>query len=171
MGAEIAQLRQTDAPFTHREVEAFLFDEAALLDAWKLDEWLGLFAEDAQYVVPTTDLPEGDPAQDLVFIDDNRVRLEGRVRRLKSRHAHREYPYSRTRRFISNIRITAMSDDEATVEASFLIYRFRAGTSEPFVGHYLYRLRRAGGRLEIVSRRATLDQETLRGQGAVSIIL
>jgi p-cumate 2,3-dioxygenase beta subunit len=157
--------------FSHREVEAFIFDEAALLDAWRLDEWLMLFTEDAQYVVPTTDLPEGDPRCDLVFIDDNLTRLQGRVTRLKSRHAHREYPSSRTRRHISNVRITSVTDGEVSVEASFIIYRFRGGSSEPFVGKYDYRLVRFDDRLKIRYRRATLDNETLREQGAVSIIL
>src|SRR5687767_3197153 len=81
-------------------VEDFLYQEADLLDAWRLDEWLALFIADARYVVPTTDLPDGDPQKDLVFIDDDMVRLRARVERLKSRHAHREYPSSRTRRFI-----------------------------------------------------------------------
>jgi p-cumate 2,3-dioxygenase subunit beta len=156
---------------TQREVEAFLFDEAALPDAWALDEWLTLFTDDAKYVVPTTDLPDGDPRYDMVFIDDNLVRLTGRVKRLNSRHAHREYPSSRTRRFISNVRITGSAGDEISVEASFLVYRFRGGNSEPFVGGYRYTLVRVGGRLMIRYRRATLDLETLRSQGAVSIIL
>ena len=51
--------------------EDFLFREAALLDDWRLDDWAHLFTEDARYVVPTTDLPEGDPQADLVFIDDD----------------------------------------------------------------------------------------------------
>jgi hypothetical protein len=34
-----------------RDVEAFLFEEAALLDTWRLDEWLGLFTADCKYVV------------------------------------------------------------------------------------------------------------------------
>ena len=45
------------------EVEEFLVEEAALLDEWRLDEWLALFTEDATYVVPSTDLPDGDPSQ------------------------------------------------------------------------------------------------------------
>jgi p-cumate 2,3-dioxygenase beta subunit len=156
---------------TQQQVENFLYYEAALLDRWELDDWLELFTEDCQYVVPTTDLPDGDPRRDLVFIDDNLIRLQGRVRRLKSRHAHREYPSSRTRRFISNVRITDIADSEASVEASFLIYRFRGGSSEPFVGHYFYRVIKVGDALKIRYRRATLDLETLREQGAVSIIL
>src|SRR5438067_4231552 len=91
------------------EVEDFLYYEAALLDEWRLDEWLALFTDDARYVVPTTDLPDGDPRRDLVLIDDNLTRLHGRVERLKSRHAHREYPWSRTRRLIANVRVTGVA--------------------------------------------------------------
>ena len=72
------------------EVEDFLYEEAALLDDWRLDDWVALFTEDARYVVPTTDLPDGDPQKDLVFIDDDIVRLRARVVRLKSSHANRE---------------------------------------------------------------------------------
>lgn len=43
------------------QVEAFLFEEAALLDDWRLDDWVALFTDDGRYVVPTTDLPEGIP--------------------------------------------------------------------------------------------------------------
>jgi p-cumate 2,3-dioxygenase beta subunit len=46
------------------EVEQFLYKEAYLLDQWLLDQWLELFTKDARYVVPTTDLPEGDPQHD-----------------------------------------------------------------------------------------------------------
>ena len=107
-------------------VEDFLYHEAALLDEWRLDEWLALFAADGRYLVPTTDLPDGDPRKDLVFIDDDMVRLRARVERLKSRHGHREYPSSRTRRFISNIRIKE-EDGGIVVNSSFLVYRFRMG--------------------------------------------
>lgn len=154
-----------------REVESFLFDEAALLDAWNLDSWLGLFTADSRYVVPTTDLPEGDPQVDLVFIDDDIIRLEGRVRRLKSRHAHREYPSSRTRRFISNVRIIDVDGDAIEAEANFIVYRFRSGDAVNFVGSYRYTLVRTANALRIRYRRANLDYEDLRAQGAVSIIV
>lgn len=159
------------AAITRQEVEDFLYYEAALLDEWRLDEWLTLFTEDAHYVVPATDHPEGDPRQDFVFIDDDVDRLRGRVERLKSRHAHREYPWSRTRRLIANVRITEVTGDEVKVTASFLVYRIRMGQVAPYVGRYDYRLRRLDGGLKISYRRATLDLERLRDHGAVSIIL
>ena len=161
---------QDSAPALRDMVENFLFQEAALLDAWRLDEWLALFTADGRYLVPTTDLPDGDPQRDLVFIDDDMVRLRARVERLKSRHGHREYPSSRTRRFISNIRIK-VDDGVTVVTSSFLVYRFRMGESSPYVGWYEHRLKQIDGELKIQHRKAVLDQEALSEHGAVSIIL
>ena len=46
---------------TRQEVEDLLYHEAALIDAWRMDEWVELWTEDAQYIVPTNDNPdEGD---------------------------------------------------------------------------------------------------------------
>ena len=158
------------APALREMVEEFLYQEAALLDAWRLDEWLALFTADGRYFMPTTDLPDGDPRKDLVFIDDDMVRLRARVERLKSRHGHREYPSSRTRRFISNIRI---KEEEGGIVAtsSFIVYRFRMGESSPYVGWYEHRLRRVNEGLKIHHRKAVLDLEALSDHGAVSIIL
>lgn len=160
----------SEARTLREEVEDFLYEEAALLDAWRLDEWFALFTCDASYVVPTTNLPEGDPARDLVFINDDIVRLRSRVKRLKSRHAHREYPWSRTRRFISNVRVNEMDEGVLSVTANALVYRFRSGESNPYVGHYEYTLKRVEKGFKINYRRAVLDHETLNLHGAVSII-
>lgn len=163
--AEIAKL------ILHREVEAFLFDEAALLDEWRLDDWLALFTDDAHYLVPSTDTPDGDPREVLSLIDDDIARLRGRVERLNSRHAHREFPWSRTRRLITNARVTEVVDSEIHVAASFLVYRIRAGHVDPLIGHYEYKLRRVESVLKIAYRKAVLDLEALRPHGTVSIIL
>lgn len=152
------------------QVEDFLFGEAALLDEWRLDEWVGLFAEDARYVVPTTDLPDGDPERDLVFIDDDLPRLRARANRLMGPHAHRERPRSRTRRFVSNVRATELEDGLVFAAANVLVYRFRGGEGAPYVGAIEYRLRRDGGDFKIAHRRAVLDMETLAWHGAVSIV-
>ena len=162
-------------PTLREQVEDFLFREAALLDDWRLDDWVSLFTEDGRYVVPTTDLPDGDPKRDLVFIDDDITRLRARAVRLNSRHAHREYPWSRTRRFISNVRVEETGDGELSVASNVLVYRFRAGEGAPYVGSIHYVLRRGagsddGGNFKIAYRRAVLDMEALSSHGAVSII-
>lgn len=153
------------------EVEELLFREAELLDAWRLDEWLELLTDDFTYVVPTTDLPEGQPMESVLFINDDIDKVRARVDRLKSRHAHREYPSSRTRRLITNVRAEEQDGGDIAVRASFVVYRVRAGESAPYFGHYLLRLRRTDAGLRIAHRRATLDLELLRDHGAVSIIL
>jgi p-cumate 2,3-dioxygenase beta subunit len=154
-----------------REVEDFVVREAALLDEWRLDDWLALFTEDARYLVPATDLPSGEPEQTLAIINDDMARLRGRVERLKSRHAHREFPWSRTRRFITNVRIKETSGEEMVVQASFLVYRIRSGQVDPLIGSYVYTLRRLDGALKIAARKAVLDLEALRPHGTLSIIL
>ena len=165
-----ADLFKPGKPTLRELVEDFLFKEAALLDEWRLDDWVNLFTEDARYVVPTTDLPEGDPARDLVFVDDDITRLRARAVRLNSRHAHREYPWSRTRRFVSNVRVEETNDGELSVTSNVLVYRFRNGEGAPYVGSIDYTLRRDGGDLKIAYRRAVLDLEALSWHGAVSII-
>lgn len=154
-----------------REVEEFIVREAALLDEWRLDEWLTLFTDDARYVVPSTDMPGGDPKETLGIINDDMARLRGRVERLKSRHAHREFPWSRTRHFVSNVRIKEVAGDDIQATASFLVYRIRTGQVDPLIGQYSYTLRRVDGVLKIAARKAVLDLEALRPHGTLSIIL
>lgn len=154
-----------------REVEQFLFAEAALLDAWRLEEWLDLFTEDCRYVVPSTDDPSGDPAERLGLIDDDRLRLESRVERLLSRRAAREFPLSRTRRLITNVRSAAGEGGEVDVTSCFFIVRFHRQQRHDFVGRYRHTLVVSGGGFRIAGRRAELDHDILDPQGTVSIIV
>ena len=164
------------------EVEEFLYHEAALLDEWRLDEWLALLTEDAKYRVPSNDAPAGDPADTLFLIADDIQRIRGRVARLKDPHAHAEFPHSRTRRLITNVRAEEMvpgtfSGSEnvpgtISVHANFAVYRMRRGGNESvYVGRYRYVLRRVAGELRIAMREAILDSEELGRLGAVSFIL
>jgi len=153
------------------EVEELLFHEAELLDAWKLREWLLLLTEDARYLVPPNDRPEADHRSTLFTIADDRARIEARVNRLLDRNCHAEYPPSRTRRLIANVRV---AEDGGTVLASanFIVHRFRRHEGvRQYVGQYRYRLRRERGSLRIAERRAILDAEELGSLGSVSFIL
>jgi p-cumate 2,3-dioxygenase beta subunit len=154
-----------------REVERFFTMEAALLDEWRLKDWLKLFTEDARYWVPTTDLPEGQPGEALGLIDDDFTRLQARVDRLLSRHAHREFPWSRTRRFVTNVRVNESNGDEVKATASFLVYRIRNRHVDPYIGRYEYVFRRVDGGLRIHRRAAILDLEALDPHATVSFIL
>jgi len=155
---------------TRGEIEDFLFEEAALLDAWKLDEWLALLTEDAFYRVPSNDRPEADPRATLFTIADDIARIRSRVTRLKDRNAHAEFPPSRARRLITNIRITGQNP--LRVEANFVVYRYRSNDdSRQYVGRYRYLLRKDRGKLKIAGREAILDAMELASLGLVSFIL
>jgi p-cumate 2,3-dioxygenase beta subunit len=155
---------------TRAEVEDFLFQEAALLDAWRLDEWLTLLTEDATYRVPSNDRPQSDPKSALFTIADDIRRIRARVTRLQDPHAHAESPRSRTRRLISNVRIVERSP--LVVEANFAIYRFRGNDDvRQYVGRYRHTLERRDGKLRIKAREAILDAMELGSLGTVSFIL
>jgi p-cumate 2,3-dioxygenase subunit beta len=154
-----------------QRVTTFLSREAWLLDNWRLDEWLGMLADDIRYVVPATDAPTGDADNSVVFINDDLELLRARVKRLQSRHAHREYPSSRTRRMITNVLADEAGDGSVHLTASFQVYRFRMRQTAVYVGWYEMTLVPEGESFKIRSRRATLDQEALDEHGAVSIIL
>ncbi len=157
---------------SRHEVEDLLYREAELLDAWKLDEWMTLLTEDAAYYVPPNDKPDADHRFTLFTIADDMVRLRERVIRLKDPNCHVEYPPSRTRRLITNVRLVGSEGDAIVVTANFVVHRFRrGGAHQEFVGRYRHRLRRVGGLLKIAERRAILDAEELGALGSVSFIL
>lgn len=154
------------------EVEQLLYREAELLDGWKLDDWLGLLTEGASYYVPPTDKPEASHEEALFIIADDHVRLKERVIRLKDPACHVEYPPSRTRRLVTNVRITERPDGDLGVRANFVVYRNRRrGDKRTFTGEYRYILSRRAGTLRIHERRAVLDAEELGDMGSVSFIL
>jgi p-cumate 2,3-dioxygenase beta subunit len=159
-------------PVTRAEVEDFLFHEAALLDEWRLEEWLQLLTEDAAYYVPPNDRPDADHRNTLFTIADDAERIRQRVIRLMDSNCHAEYPHSRTRRMIANVRITGIEGDLITVAANFVCYRYRRyERMREYVGAYRYVLCRSGDQLRIKERRVMLDAEELGSLGSVSFIL
>lgn len=160
------------APVTRADVEDFLFREAELLDAWRLDDWAAMLDEEASYYVPPTDKPEASHEDTLFIVADDAVRLRERIIRLKDPSCHAEYPPSRTRRVISNVRLGDMQDGVLPVRANFVVYRYRRNNDmRVFTGEYRYRLRIVAGSMKILERRAVLDAEELGPMGSVSFIL
>lgn len=173
MTASIATSGSSTAPFvTRAEVEDLLFHEAELLDTWQLNEWLALFTEDGCYYVPSTDLPrDASSDKSLFYIADDPVRLRERIVRLMKKTAHSEYPRSRTRHLVSNVRVLSADGEEIKVACAFVTYRIKFGNTDAYIGSHHYRLRRVDGQLRIVEKRCFLDLEALRPHGRVSIIL
>ncbi len=156
---------------SRQEVEELLYEEAALLDEWRLDEWLELLTEDAVYEVPPTDVPEGDSRNTLFIIADDAVRIRSRVKQLLGKSAWAENPHSRTRRMITNVRVLGVEAEEILATANFTVHRMRYESVDTYVGRYNYKLVRRGDKLRIRERRAILDNEALRPHGKISFIL
>lgn len=115
---------------TYREVRNFLLMEAELIDDGRFNEWLNLMTEDLTYRMParvTRDKGSGPGfMSNTAHIDDDFYMLKKRIERLESEYAWAEDPPSRTRHFISNIRLSpADKEDEINVKSNLLLYRSR----------------------------------------------
>lgn len=175
MTGVIAETERISDPSLRPAIEDFLFREANLLDAWRLEQWLGLFTLEGRYLVPATDAPTADPTRDLYLIHDDRFLLEQRVRSLLKKTAHAEYPRSRTRRIVGNVQAGPIDEHTVWVTANFILNRMRHGHVDTYVGHYDHVLSTGGSTgdvgLAFVRRKSVLDNETLRPQGKISVIL
>lgn len=158
--------------FVRADIEDFLYHEAYLLDQWRLDDWGNLLTDDAVYLIPPNDVPQGNPENTLFHIADNIDRIRSRIKRLKSRHAHAENPHSRTRRLITNVRITGRDEKYIFVSANFLVMRYRRNEQiRQYVGVYEYKIAVIDGQLKIAERKAIIDAEELGHLGSISILL
>jgi p-cumate 2,3-dioxygenase subunit beta len=155
-------------------VAQFLYDEAALLDEWRLDEWLALFHPTvAEYVIPSPEDLSDDPATTLHLVNDSRTTLAGRVGRLKSKHAHAESPRSRTRRQITNVRVWQGPGDLFS-RSVFDVTRVRGGMVDRYVGVYEHQLLPNDDEdppWKIGRRRVLIDHSIESAGGQVSILL
>ena len=153
------------------DFEDFLYEEVALLDEWRLDEWFALFAEGATYHVPTAGAPtDSDPAKVLFYIADDYTRLRERIERLKKKDAHVEFPRSLLRHMVSNVRILEWQEDLALVACNFVTYRSKNGVVDTYFGHSLYWIDCSGETWKIKSKRSVLDMDLLY-PGKVSIVV
>jgi 3-phenylpropionate/cinnamic acid dioxygenase small subunit len=151
------------------EVEQFLYAEAALLDARKYREWLALLADDIHYWMPIRrtvnqsdlDLEFTKPGE-MAYFDDDRALLEMRVRKLEAGSAWAEDPPSRSRHFVSNVRIVDVDVDQITLDVCFLLRRTRLNSElTEWFGRREDVLRRVEGGLRLAKRHIFLDQTVI----------
>ncbi|MBO0997710.1 aromatic-ring-hydroxylating dioxygenase subunit beta [Bacillus sp. SD075] len=113
------------------EFEQWLYDEAQLLDDIEFDDWFDLMHPSLRYQMPVRVNKEGverpDYSTDMFTFNDDIELLRLRVDRLKTDYAWAEIPPSRTRRFVSNVRVKDYIEGEKAVVRSYLlIYRSRS---------------------------------------------
>lgn len=157
---------------TRADVEDFLYLEASLLDEWRLTEWLELFNEGAGYWVPPAGSDDdATPSTTLFYVADDWFRLTERVKRLGKKTAHVEFPHSRCRHLVSNVRILGGDDGRFDVTSNFVTYRSKGGQTETYLGHHRYQMCVLDGRIRILHKTSFLDTDNINDQGKVSIII
>jgi ethylbenzene dioxygenase beta subunit len=151
-----------------REITAFLYREAELQDDRAFDAWLELLDADLRYVVPVRSTrPEGQGPEhsDVMFhFDETKSTLAMRVDRLKSGDAWAEVPPSRTRHFVTNVRVAeGASADTVTARSNLFFTRMRGDETalQSLTAERRDVLRRDGGSWRLLERVVLLDATTL----------
>ena len=159
---------------TRTEAEDVLFREAELLDGWQLMEWSEMYTEDALYEVtsPACADPYGADARNTLFLISDRIdRIRGRAKRLLKKTAHAEYPHSKTRHMVSNVRVSPGDDGATEVRANFAVFRTKEDNSTIYMGEAFFTLVGDGAAARIRRKRCVLDLNSLVNQGRLTIIL
>ncbi|MFZ5912889.1 MAG: 3-phenylpropionate/cinnamic acid dioxygenase subunit beta [Pseudomonadota bacterium] len=165
-----------EALLRQRDVEAFYYHEAELLDERRYEEWLDLLAEDIVYFMPlrrNVQYGSQDRAEntreglDAAWFDEGKQTLTQRVRQIRTGIHWAEEPLSRVRHLITNVRISDTSpedagDREIEAKSNFLVYRNRIDDeTDIFAGQRTDRLRHENGGWKVAKRVILLDQSTL----------
>lgn len=140
-----------------REVELLLFREAELADANLYQEWLALWARELLYWVPCN-ADDIDPARHISLIYEDRPKLEERIFRLGTKHAHSQRPQSKLTRLVSNI-VLGEDYDAArggAVTARFVAVEMRRDRPTIWSGRTRHVLVRDEGRLLIKEKHVFL---------------
>tara|TARA_B100001146_G_scaffold220269_1_gene228734 strand:- start:1342 stop:1887 length:546 start_codon:yes stop_codon:yes gene_type:complete len=157
------------------EIEAFLFEEAEILDDRNFADWLDLLTDDIRYWMPMRRNVKSNEmnreftreGQDINWFDEGKETLERRVNQILTGVHWAEEPLSRIRHLITNVQLlnaTPSTSDpsEVSVRCRFLVYRNRVETETDFlIGKREDTLRKVNGDWKIAGRKITLDQSVL----------
>lgn len=140
-----------------REVELLLYREADLADAHRYDEWLGLWTQDLLYWVPCN-ADDIDPQRHISLIYDDRKRLEQRLARLGTKHAHSQRPQSNLTRTLSNVVLEEgyAPDRGGSVSSRFVCAEVRLDRHTIWCGRIRHVLAREEGMLRIKEKHVFL---------------
>jgi 3-phenylpropionate/cinnamic acid dioxygenase small subunit len=143
-------------PAVRDQFRRLLEREARLLDQLRYDDWLGMYAAECIYWVPSTPAA-GDPRREISVMFDDRRRLEDRVYRLRTGFAWSQAPASRTVRLITNVEVFATArDDVRMLRSNFLISEFWGDETRVLTGWAGHRVVRDGENWKIQAKQVNL---------------
>jgi 3-phenylpropionate/cinnamic acid dioxygenase small subunit len=150
------------------KIEHFLYHEAGLLDQGRLDEWLGLFTDDATYWIPLQ-ADQTDPLSTSSIVYDDRRLLEVRVRQFQHPRAHARVPMPRTVHQVGNMQIVDADARGVHVSSSLVLVEYRRERQRVWGARVEHRLRRTGDGLRIAAKRIDLVNSEAELDGIVCL--
>src|SRR5699024_9694953 len=149
--------KMTVKTLERQDIVDFLYQEAKLLDEWKLKEWAALFTDDGTYKIPSLGYPDASPTKSVLYVHTDLPRLHDRAERLLKKEAHVEYPHSTTTRNYHNILVNNLESDVISVECNFTTHRTKREVVDTFIGNVEYELVHENNKLAIKSKKVMLN--------------
>lgn len=145
------------------EIQEFLHREAHLLDDRRFRDWLELFTDDAEYIIPLNETVQGSaPPAGHPITHDTKEMLLARVLKDETGFSHAELPESMTCHIITNIVVDNTPIEDACVRSSFMVRQARKMRDEAWwVGRRTDLFRRVDGSWKIARREVLLDTTLL----------
>ena len=139
------------------EVARFVYREARLIDEKRLDEWYGLFAEDALYWMPLV-RGQTDPHSHTSLFCEDKFLLKVRIERLANPLSHSQQQPSFCQHVLQQPEVVSRSDEtrECSTRTPFIYLETRRDEQFVLGGEAHHRLRWSAGRLEIAVKRIEL---------------
>ena len=137
------------------EVQEYLFHEARLLDERRLQEWLALYSDDAEYWVPYAWQQES-PKNHVSLFYETVALLRMRVDRLERKLSPLDIPAGRVNHHLTNITVEDAPDGTLLAHANLLYIEYRREEQRFFSGRCTWKLRPHGKTWLIASKRIDL---------------
>jgi 3-phenylpropionate/cinnamic acid dioxygenase small subunit len=144
-------------------IQDLLAREAHLLDERRFQDWLELFTDDSEYVIPLIENVQGDvPPAGHPIVHDTKEMLLARIMKDETGLSHAEIPPSRTCHIVTNVVIEERPDGQALVKSAFVVRQARKLYDEAWwVGRRHDVMRRSNGGWQIAHRTVYLDTTVL----------
>ena len=152
------------AGFSLEDATRFLYREARYLDDRDWDTWLSLYADDAEFWMPSWDdddkLTE-DPQTEISLIwYGNKGGLQDRVFRIRTeRSSATTLPEPRTSHNISNIEILEQDGRETRLRFNWVTLSFRYKATDTYFGTSFYTIDTSGPEPLIRTKKVVLKND------------
>ena len=146
-------------------IQAFLYQEARAQGEKRWADWLGCYADDVDYFMPSwddNDTLTTDPHNEVSLIYyPSKQGLEDRVFRIETDRSSASTPDTRYNRAISNIEILAQDETRVDLCFNWTTHNFRYDITDVYFGTARYLLDTSGPKPLIKKKYAVLKSDLI----------